>query len=101
MKTTLMHVAAAIAVLTLSSWQPAHAQSWIINGYRVTWVISGNMVVKYTVPGTNNNFALGFITNNSLRMPLTTAGDFGVGTSSPAARLKVMRSSGPSNIARF
>src|SRR5438309_2112713 len=85
-------IVAAVAVLTLSHWQQATAQSW---------VIGGNTVTKDTTLGTKNSFALRFITNNSLRMTLTSIGDFGVGTFIPAARLEVMRSSGVSNIARF
>jgi len=91
MNTKLILVVAAVSVLTLSNWQPVNAQSW---------VIGGNTVTKDTSLGTKNNFALRFITNNSLRMTLTPGGDFGLGTSIPASRFEVRRGSG-SNIAKF
>src|SRR6187549_1302589 len=91
MKTTFIFAVASIAVLTLNNWQPANAQSW---------VMGGNTVTKDTSLGTKNNFALRFITNNSLRMTLTSGGDFGLGTSTPASRFEVRRGSG-SNVAKF
>src|SRR4051812_8154288 len=92
MKSKLTHVVAAVAILTFSNLQSANAQSW---------VIGGNTLTKDTTLGTRNSFALRFITNNSSRMTVTSSGDVGINTTTPASRLEVTRNSGLSNIAKF
>jgi len=49
------------------------------SGY--AWLIDGNNVPSIKSIGTTNNFALPFITNNTEKMRITTAGDVGIGTS--------------------
>jgi Head domain of trimeric autotransporter adhesin len=60
------------------------APTWFdASGY--AWLIDGNSVPSVKSIGTTNNFALPFITNNTEKMRINTAGDVGIGTSTFSA----------------
>lgn len=65
-----------------------------INSNAQSWVIGGNTVAKDTTLGTKNAFALKMITNNKERMRITSAGNVGIGTSTPTSLLSVVKTAG-------
>ena len=96
MKTKLT-MAMAVAVIALSNFQSTNAQN--SSPY---WSLAGNSNTSSSSKlGTTNSVPLRFFTNNGQRMILTTSGDVGLGTNTPAYRLDVTRSTGVSNMARF
>jgi hypothetical protein len=54
-----------------------------------SWVQGGNSLSSMQNIGTTSNHALPFITNNTEKMRLTTAGYLGIGTTAPANYLEV------------
>jgi hypothetical protein len=77
MKTKLTLVAAAVAVLTFNSLQPATAQNT-----SPFWSLAGNSNASSTTSklGTTNSIPLRLYTNNSERMRIDASGNVGIGT---------------------
>ncbi len=97
MKKTFTLVMTAVVVLALGNLQHANAQN--SSPY---WSLAGNSNTSSTSKlGTTNGNSLRFYTNNGQRMVITTSGDLGLGTASPAYRLDITRSTGVSTMARF
>ncbi|MEP7377219.1 MAG: hypothetical protein ABI675_27705 [Chitinophagaceae bacterium] len=59
------------------------------NGTGTSWLRGGNNLTALQNMGTTSNFALPFITNNTEKMRLTTAGYLGIGNSNPGNYLEV------------
>jgi predicted transcriptional regulator len=54
------------------------------------WIFGGNSVVSLQKLGTISNFDLPVITNNVERMRITSAGNIGIGTATPATALHIV-----------
>jgi hypothetical protein len=88
MKTKSTLVAAVVAVLTLSYWQPTNAQSWNLTG--------NSNASSSSKLGTTNSVPLRLYTNNSERMRIDASGNAGIGTTSlGSSKLIVNGSSSP------
>jgi hypothetical protein len=59
------------------------------------WNEGGNSVTGTKAMGTNSGFDLPFVTNNTERMRITSAGNVGIGTSTPAYALQVNAAANP------
>src|SRR5688572_21268571 len=59
------------------------------NGTGSSWLRGGNNVASMQNFGTTSNYALPFITNNTEKMRLTTAGYLGIGVTAPGNYLEV------------
>lgn len=65
------------------------------------FVDAGNSYGAAATLGTNDNYALNFETNNTTRMTIDNAGNVGVGTSSPGAKLHISESANIANEVRL
>ena len=68
---------------------PATGKLTSNNGANLYWALGGNTLTSNQTLGTNNNYALIFKTDNQERMRLTEAGNLGLGTTAPVAKLNV------------
>ncbi|WP_347159459.1 tail fiber domain-containing protein [Pontibacter chitinilyticus] len=69
----------------------------LLSNYKLmaqNWVNGGNTLSANGSLGTNSNFSLIFKTNNTERGRITNGGNWGIGTSSPGAKLQVNSASG-------
>jgi len=64
------------------------------------WTLGGNNVSSIQNLGTTSNYALPFITNNTERMRIDSAGKVGIGTTTPGADLTLFQGTGGASPAR-
>ncbi len=67
---------------TVNNWKPTDPSGW-------AWMLSGNAISGGEFLGTTNAQPLVVRTNNTERLRITSGGDVGIGTASPAATLHV------------
>jgi hypothetical protein len=79
---------ALVLVSNGTDWY-ATSESLPGNGTGSSWLRGGNNVSSMQNIGTTSNYALPFITNNTEKMRLTTAGYLGIGTTTPSNYLEV------------
>ncbi len=68
---------------TVNNWKPTDPSGW-------AWMLSGNAISGGEFLGTTNAQPLVVRTNNTERLRITSGGDVGIGTASPAATLDVV-----------
>lgn len=66
------------------------------SGSGTSWTQGGNTVASIKKLGTIDNYDLPFITNNTEKMRLSTAGFLGIGTNNPGARIHAVSESSES-----
>jgi hypothetical protein len=84
--------AAGTSGYVLQSNGAGTAPTWVdpaTVGSSSSWALNGNSVASLKNFGTTSNYALPFITNNTEKMRLTTAGKLGIGTSTPNYSLHI------------
>jgi hypothetical protein len=59
------------------------------SGSGSSWLSGGNLNGSVSTIGTNDNYDLPFVTNNNEKMRVTNAGNVGIGTNAPAAKLDI------------